>query len=61
MIDAKKSGKTIDEVDPSMLALTVEATMEDALNSPKVGQNLDKLHYCGRGLIQYLQQIRKQG
>ena len=60
MIDAKKSGKTIDEVDPSMLALTVEATMEDALNSPKVAQNLDKLHYYGRGLIQYLQLIRKQ-
>ena len=61
MIDAKQSGKIIDEVDPSALAVTIAATMEGALNAAKVAQNLDKLHYCGRGMIQYLQLIRKQG
>lgn len=61
MIDTKQSGKTVDEADPCTLALTVGATVEGALNSAKVAQNLDKLHYGGRGLIQYLQLIRKQG
>jgi TetR/AcrR family transcriptional repressor of nem operon len=60
MIDAKQSGKIIDEVDPYTLAVTIAATMEGALNAAKVAHNLDKLHYCGRGLIQYLQLIRKQ-
>jgi TetR/AcrR family transcriptional repressor of nem operon len=60
MIDAKQSGKIIDEVDPYTLAVTIAATMEGALNAAKVAHNLDKLHYCSRGLIQYLQLIRKQ-
>ena len=34
--------------------------VEGALNVAKVAQNLDKLHHCGCGLIQYLQLIRKQ-
>jgi len=60
MIDAKQSGETFDEVDPYTLALSIAVTMEGALNAAKVAQNKDKLHYCGRGLIQYLQLIRKQ-
>ena len=60
MTEAKNSGKLIDEVEPYTLAVTVAATMEGALNVAKVAQNLDKLHYCGRELIQYLQLIRKQ-
>ena len=60
MTDAKNSGKLIDEVEPYTLAVTVAATMEGALNVAKVAQNLDKLHHCGCGLIQYLQLIRKQ-
>jgi TetR/AcrR family transcriptional repressor of nem operon len=60
MIKAKNSGLIIDEVDPYTLAVTIAATMEGALNAAKVAQNLDKLYYCGCGLIQYLQLIRKQ-
>jgi TetR/AcrR family transcriptional repressor of nem operon len=60
MAEAKNSGKLIDEVEPYTLAVTVAATMEGALNVAKVAQNLDKLHHCGCGLIQYLQLIRKQ-
>ena len=60
MTEAKNSGKLIDEVEPYTLAVTIAATMEGALNVAKVAQNLDKLHHCGCGLIQYLQLIRKQ-
>lgn len=48
MIDAKQSGKIIDEVDPSALAVTIAATMESELNAAKVAQNPDKLHYSGK-------------
>jgi TetR/AcrR family transcriptional repressor of nem operon len=58
--EAKKSGKLIDEIDPYTLAVTIAATMEGAINAAKVAQNLDKLHHCGCGLIQYLQLIQKQ-
>ena len=60
MTEAKRSGNIIDECDPHILAVTIAATMEGALNAAKVSQNLDKLHFCGCGLIQYLQLIRKQ-
>ena len=60
MTEAKQSGHIIDGCDPRILAVTIAATMEGALNAAKVSQNLDKLHFCGCGLIQYLQLIRKQ-
>ena len=60
MTVAKQSGQIIDEADPYTLAVTIAATMEGAINSAKVAQDLDKLYYCGCGLIQYLQLIRKQ-
>jgi len=60
MTGAKHSGHIIDEADPYTLAVTIVATMEGALNAAKVAQSLDKLYYCGCGLIQYLQLIRKQ-
>ncbi len=60
MSEAKKSGQIIDEADPYTLAVTIAATMEGAINAAKVAQDLDKLYYCGCGLIQYLQLIRKQ-
>ncbi len=60
MSQAKESGQIIDEADPYTLAVTIAATMEGAINAAKVAQDLDKLYYCGCGLIQYLQLIRKQ-
>ncbi len=60
MAQAKQSGHIIEECDPYTLAVTIVATMEGALNAAKVAQSLDKLYYCGCGLIQYLQLIRKQ-
>lgn len=60
MTQAKQSGHIIEECDPYTLAVTIVATMEGALNAAKVAQSLDKLYYCGCGLIQYLQLIRKQ-
>ena len=60
MTEAKQSGHIIDEADPYTLAVTIVATMEGALNAAKVTQSLDKRYYCGCGLIQYLQLIRKQ-
>lgn len=59
MDKAKKAGQIIDEADPYTLAVTIAATMEGAINAAKVAQDLDKLYYCGCGLIQYLQLIRK--
>ena len=59
MDKARKAGQIIDEADPYTLAVTIAATMEGAINAAKVAQDLDKLYYCGRGLIQYLQLIRK--
>jgi TetR/AcrR family transcriptional repressor of nem operon len=60
MTEAKQSGQIIDTADPYTLAVTIVATMEGALNAAKVAQSLDKLYYCGCGLTQYLQLIRKQ-
>ena len=60
MDKAKKADQIIDEADPYTLAVTIAATMEGAINAAKVAQDLDKLYYCGCGLIQYLQLIRKQ-
>jgi TetR/AcrR family transcriptional repressor of nem operon len=60
MSKAKNAGQIIDEADPYTLAVTIAATMEGAINAAKVAQDLDKLYYCGCGLIQYLQLIRKQ-
>ncbi len=60
MRQAKESGQIIDEADPYTLAVTIAATMEGAINAAKVAQDLDKLYYCGCGLIQYLQLIRKR-
>jgi len=59
MIGAKQSRHIIEESDPYTLAVTIVATMEGALNAAKVAQSLDKLYYCGCGLIQFLQLIRK--
>jgi len=59
MDKAKKADQIIDEADPYTLAVTIAATMEGAINAAKVAQDLDKLYYCGCGLIQYLQLIRK--
>ena len=60
MTEAKEAGQIIDDADPYTLAVTIAATMEGAINAAKVAQDLDKLYYCGCGLIQYLQLIRKQ-
>ncbi len=60
MTVAKQSGQIIEECDPYTLAVTIAATMEGAINAAKVAQSLDKLYYCGCGLIQYLQLIRNQ-
>lgn len=60
MARAKQENQIIDAVDPDTLAMTLVAIMEGALNAAKVAQNLDKLHLCGQGLIQYLTLIRKQ-
>ena len=60
MTQAKQSGQIVEECDPYTLAVTIVATMEGSLNAAKVAQSLDMLYYCGCGLIQYLQLIRKQ-
>jgi AcrR family transcriptional regulator len=60
MSKAKESGQISDEADPYTLAVTIAATMEGAINAAKVAQDLDKLYYCGCGLIQFLQLLRKQ-
>ena len=59
MSKAKDAGQIIDEADPYTLAVTIAATMEGAINAAKVAQDMNKLYYCGCGLIQYLQLIRK--
>lgn len=47
------------DVDSYTAAITIVATMEGALNAAKVAQDMNKLHRCGAGLIQYLQLIRE--
>ncbi len=59
MIEAKSSGQLIEQVDPEALAIMIVATMEGSILAAKVSQDLNKLYLCGRGLIQYLQLIRK--
>ena len=59
MIEAKTSGHIIDQVDPEALAIMIVATMEGSIVAAKVSQDLNKLYLCGRGLVQYLQLIRK--
>ncbi len=56
---ARDAGSIIDEVDPDTLAVMIAATLEGSLSAAKVAQDLDKLHRCGAGLIQFLQLIRR--
>jgi len=60
-IDSTQPAIIIDEIDLHRPVLTVVATMEGVLIATKVEQNRHKLERCGRGFIQYLQLIRKQG
>ena len=54
-----KSGQVRAEVDPYTAAVTIVATMEGAIHAAKVAQDLNILYYCGAGLIQYLELLRK--
>lgn len=56
---ALEKGMLLPSIDPDTVAATIIATMEGALNAAKVAQDLNKLHCCGIGLIQYLQLIRR--
>ncbi len=56
---ARDAGSIIDDVDPDILAVMIAATLEGSLSAAKVAQDLDKLHRCGAGLIQFLQLIRR--
>ncbi|MCH8176679.1 MAG: TetR/AcrR family transcriptional regulator [Proteobacteria bacterium] len=60
MIEAKKSGHIIEQIDPEALAVMIVATLEGSIVAAKVAQDLNKLYLCGSGLIQYLKLIRKQ-
>ena len=59
MLRAKQANQIIDTVDLDKLAVTLVAIMEGALNATKVAKSLDKLLLLTRGLIQYLELIRK--
>jgi len=58
-IRASEDGLLKDDVDPYTLAVTVAATLEGSLSVAKVARNLDMLYYCGCGMIQYLNLIKK--
>ena len=56
---ARDAGLIIDAVDPDSLAVMIASTLEGSITAAKVAQDLDKLHQCGAGLIQFLQLLRK--
>ena len=56
---ARDSGQIIEKVDPEALAVMIAATLEGSLSAAKVDQDLSKLMQCGKGLIQFLQLLRK--
>lgn len=57
---SQQSGKLIDQVQPEQVAVMVVATMEGCLSAGMISQDLNKLNFCGAGLIQYLNLIYKK-
>ncbi len=57
---ARAAGELIDGVQPEQVAVMVVATMEGCLSAGMISQDMNKLMYCGEGLIQYLHLIRKK-
>jgi AcrR family transcriptional regulator len=57
---AKNAGELIDEVQAEQVSVMVVATMEGCLSAGMISQDLNKLMFCGEGLIQYLHLIQKK-
>ncbi len=56
---ASVTGRLIEGIEPDQVAVMVVATLEGCLNAGMISQDMQKLMFCGEGLIQYLQLIRK--
>ena len=56
---AKATGGLIEQVQAEQVAVMVVATMEGCLSAGMISQDLNKLMFCGEGLIQYLRLIQK--
>ncbi len=56
---ALDKGQLHADFDPDIVAVTIVATIEGAIHSAKVAQDLNILYRCGTGLIQYLNLTRK--
>ncbi len=56
---AKAAGDLIEQVQAEQVAVMVVATMEGCLSAGMISQDLNKLMFCGEGLIQYLHLIQK--
>jgi AcrR family transcriptional regulator len=56
---AKQKGLLVEGVDAGQASAMIVATIEGCLNAAKISQDMDKLFYCGAGLIQYLNLIQK--
>ncbi len=57
---AQQSGQLIDGVQPEQVAVMVVATMEGCISTGMISQDLQKLMFCGEGLIQYLNLIQRK-
>ena len=56
---ARQKGLLIEDVDAEQAAVMIAAIIEGCLNAAKISQDMDKMFFCGAGLIQYLNLIQK--
>jgi len=59
-VKRSESGQLIDSVQPEQVAVMVVATMEGCISTGMISQDLQKLMFCGEGLIQYLNLIQRK-
>lgn len=59
ILKEQQNGRIIDGVRVDQVAVMVVATMEGCLTAGMISQDLNKLLFCGEGLIQYLHLIQK--
>ena len=59
VVKAQENGLIIETVQADQVAVMMVATLEGCLTAGMISQDLNKLLYCGEGLIQYLKLIQK--
>ena len=55
----QRAKKVRQDIDPAQTAIFIVASLEGCVGMAKSAQSLEVLHTCGRGLIHYLESLRK--